>query len=83
MTFQEKSAVTITSILVVVFGAYFALVLGPVAASPQRAYAFSGLVIAATVVTALLAGVSHVLLAIVFRSQASGPRMTAIRKDLA
>jgi len=34
VTFQEKSAVTITSILVVVFGAYFALVLGPVAASP-------------------------------------------------
>jgi hypothetical protein len=49
VTFIEKSTLTMTLLLVVVFGAYFAWVLGPVAASPDRQGAFTGLFILATI----------------------------------
>lgn len=86
MTFQEKSALVMTSILLLVFGAYFVLVLGPVAISDERQYAFTGLVIGATVATAILAAASHVVLALVFRSQASAgqderDRLIALRSE--
>jgi hypothetical protein len=42
MTFPEKSALTMTGILVVVFGWYFTLVLGPIADSPAREIAYKG-----------------------------------------
>ena len=71
MTFQEKSALTMTAILVVVFGMYFALVLGPVAGAPApaREFAFTALMILASVVVTILAAATHIVLAIVFRSQ--------------
>lgn len=86
MTFQEKSALTMTSILLLVFAVYFVLVLGPVASSAEREFAFTGLVIGATVVTAVLAATSHVVLALVFRSQASAgaderDRLIALRSE--
>lgn len=73
MTFQEKSALTMTGILVVVFGLYFALVLGPVAGAPApaREFAFTALVIQASVVVTILAATTHIVLAIIFRSQAN------------
>lgn len=71
MTFQEKSTLTMTGILVVVFGWYFTLVMGPVAGSPGREFAYTALMIVASVVVAVLAAVSHIVLAIVFRSQAN------------
>jgi len=71
VTFQEKSALTMTGILVVVFGLYFALVLGPVAGAPApaREFAFTALMILASVVVTILAATTHIVLAIVFRSQ--------------
>jgi hypothetical protein len=75
MTFQEKSTLTMTAILVVVFGWYFTLVLGPIAGSPARELAYTGLMVAAVVLLVILAAVSHAVLALAFRSQA------AIRDD--
>lgn len=71
MTFIEKSTLATTLALVVVFGAYFALVLGPVAASPDRQGAFTGLLVQATVALTILAVVSQIVLAVLFRTQAS------------
>jgi len=71
MTFQEKSTLTMTAILVLVFGWYFTLVLGPIAGSPAREVAYTGLMVAVVVLLVILAGVSHAALAIVFRSQAN------------
>ena len=41
MTFQEKSALTMTALLTLVFGWYFALVLGVVAGFPEREIAYT------------------------------------------
>lgn len=71
MTFQEKSTLTMTAILVLVFGWYFTLVLGPIVGSPAREVAYTGLMVAVVVLLVILAGVSHVVLAIAFRSQAN------------
>ena len=71
MTFIEKSTLTMTLLLLVVFGAYFILVLGPVAASPDRQGAFTGLFILATILLTSLAAVSHIVLAVLFRTQAN------------
>lgn len=73
MTFTEKSTMTMTALLVVVFGLYFALVLGPIAVSADRQGAFTGLIIAATVALAILAALSHIVLAVFFRSAAATP----------
>ncbi len=71
MTFPEKSALTMTTILIVVFGGYFAIVLGVIADSPDRDLAYTGLMVGVAVILTILAAVSHVLLAVVFRSQAN------------
>lgn len=71
MTFQEKSTLTMTAIMVLVYGWYFTLVLGPIAGSPAREVAYTGLMVAVVVLLAILAAASHVVLAIAFRSQAN------------
>jgi Flp pilus assembly protein protease CpaA len=73
VTFQEKSALTMTGILVVTFGMYFALVLGPVASAPApaREIAYPALMILASIVVTILAATTHIVLALVFRSQAN------------
>jgi len=40
MTFQERSALAMTGILVLVFGWYFALVIGEIAKLPAREIAY-------------------------------------------
>ncbi|WP_328475069.1 hypothetical protein OHA21_17315 [Actinoplanes sp. NBC_00393] len=71
MSFPQKSALTMTAILVVVFGFYFALVLGPVAGTPApaRDFAFTALLILAGAVVVVLAAATHIVLAIVFRRE--------------
>jgi Na+-transporting NADH:ubiquinone oxidoreductase subunit NqrE len=86
MTFEEKSTLTMTLLLLTVFGGYFALALGPVAASPSRQDAAFGLVIGATVVLAILTTVSHIVLALINRKQASARqdergRLIALRSE--
>lgn len=71
MTSQEKSTLTMTAILVLVFGWYFTLVLGPIASSPAREVAYTGLMVAVVVLLVILAAVSHAVLAIAFRPQAN------------
>jgi hypothetical protein len=45
MTFQEKSTLAMTGILLLVFGSYFTLVFTVIAASPGRDLAFTGLMV--------------------------------------
>lgn len=71
MTFIEKSTLTMTLLLASVFGVYFVLVLGPVAASPDRQGAFTGLMVAATVILTILSVLTHIVLALAFREQAN------------
>ena len=71
MTFQEKSTLTMTAIMVLVYGWYFTLVLGPIAGSPAREVAYTGLMVAVVVLMVILAAASQVVLAIAFRSQAN------------
>jgi hypothetical protein len=71
MTFEEKSTLTMTGILVLVFGWYFTLVLGPVAGSPAREVAWKGLMVPVVIFMIVLATVSHIILAIMFHRQAS------------
>lgn len=70
MTFQEKSILTMTTILLVVFGWYFTLILGPIASAPDRDEAYTGLLLAVVVLLVVLAVVSHVVLALALGSQA-------------
>jgi predicted membrane protein len=73
VAFPEKSALTMTGILVVVFGFYFVLVLGPIADTPApgRGFAGAALMILAGVVVTILAAVTHIVLGIVFHRQAN------------
>jgi hypothetical protein len=73
MTFPEKSALTMTAILLAVFGWYFWLVLGPIAGagSPARDYAYTAVMGVALAAVTVLATVSHIILAIVFHRQAN------------
>jgi hypothetical protein len=45
MTFQEKSTLAMTGILLLVFGSYFTLVFTVIAASPGRDLALTGLMV--------------------------------------
>ena len=71
MTFPEKSALTMTAILLAVFGWYFWLVLGPIAGvgSPAREFAYTAVMGVALAMVTVLATVSHIILAIVFHRQ--------------
>jgi formate hydrogenlyase subunit 3/multisubunit Na+/H+ antiporter MnhD subunit len=85
MTFPEKSALTMTAILIMVFGGYFAIVLGVISSSPDRDVAYTGLMVGVAVILTILATTSHVLLALVFRSQANAyderDRLVALRSE--
>ena len=73
MTFPEKSALTMTAVLVAVFGWYFWLVLGPIAGagSSAREFAYTAVMGVALAAVTVLATVSHIILAIVFHRQAN------------
>ena len=73
MTFPEKSALTMTAVLVAVFGWYFWLVLGPIAGAgtPARDFAYTAVMGVALAAVTVLVTVSHIILAIVFHRQAN------------
>jgi hypothetical protein len=85
MTFEEKSTLTMTGILLLVFGWYFTLVLGPIADSPAREFAYTGLMVAVVILLVILATVSHIFLAILFRKQVNAyderDRFIALRSE--
>jgi hypothetical protein len=84
-TFQEKSAITMTVILAVAFGGYFALVLAVIADTPERHLAATGLLVGVAAIVTILAATSRVLLALVFRSQVNEEderdRLYALRSE--
>lgn len=67
MTFQEKSTLAMSGILLLVFGSYFTLVFTVIAASPDRDLAFTGLMVVTVVMLVILAAASHIVLAVAFR----------------
>lgn len=64
MTFQEKSTLAMTGILVLVFGWYFALVLGQVASTAPGEIAYQGVMIPVIILLIVLAAVAHAIIAI-------------------
>jgi hypothetical protein len=64
MPFQEKSAIVMTGVLVVVYGAYFAVVGRWMASSPVDEIVYQPLMIIVVVPLAILAAVSHIVLAV-------------------
>lgn len=64
MSFPEKSAIAVASVLVVVYGAYFALVGSWLAGGPAQEVRYQPLLVVAVVVLALLTALSTALLAV-------------------
>jgi hypothetical protein len=64
MSFQEKSAIAIAGSLVLVYGAYFAIVGRWLSISPPSEIAYQPLMIIAIVPLTILAAVSHIVLAV-------------------
>jgi hypothetical protein len=71
MTFQEKSTLAMTGIVALVFGWYFALVLGDVASSPARDIAYTGLMVPVVILLVILATVAHILIALLAPGEAN------------
>jgi len=65
MSFQEKSAIATLGGLLLVYGAYFAIVGRWMAASPVNEIAYQPLMIIAVVALVILAVVSHIFIAVV------------------
>ncbi|MCA1735125.1 MAG: hypothetical protein LC739_03140 [Actinobacteria bacterium] len=65
MSFQEKSAIATLGGLLLVYGAYFAIVGRWMAASPVNEIAYQPLMFIAVVALVILAVVSHILIAVV------------------
>ena len=63
MSFQEKSTLAMTGILLAVFGCYFALVLGEVSRSPLRDVTYKGLMAPLVVALVILTAVAHAVIA--------------------
>jgi hypothetical protein len=64
VSFQEKSAIAMTGSLVLVYGAYFAIVGRWLAIAPLDEIRYQPLMIVATVPLIILAAVSHIVLAV-------------------
>jgi hypothetical protein len=64
MSFHEKSAIATTATLVVVYGAYFAIVGRWLASAPVDEIVYQPLLIVAIVPLAVLAAVSHTVMAL-------------------
>lgn len=65
MPFQEKSAMAMAVILALVYGTYFAIIGRWIATTPAEEIAYQPLLIIATIPLALLASLSHIVLALV------------------
>ncbi|UZJ26830.1 hypothetical protein RHODO2019_18275 (plasmid) [Rhodococcus antarcticus] len=70
MPFKEKSTLAMTTILVLVFGGYFTIVMGRVSRSPGRDVAWVGLMVTVVVILVVLAAAAHAVIAISAPSQA-------------
>jgi fumarate reductase subunit D len=85
MSFQEKSAIAMTGALIIVYGAYFALVGGWLAAAPPDEIVYQPLMIVAIIPLAILAAVSHIVLALMNPKEADAyderDRLIALRGE--
>lgn len=72
MSFQEKSTWVMLTLVALVYGLYFAVVLGDIVAleSPVRDIAYRGLMLGTVVVLVVLATISHIVIAIANPSDA-------------
>jgi hypothetical protein len=86
MTFHQKSALIMTGLLIVVFGWYFALVLGTIAHGPARDVAYTAVLIVVVVLLTMLVTASHIVIALVSRADGSEDerdRMIVLRSERA
>ncbi len=85
MSFQEKSAITMTAILVTVYGVYFAIVGSWLGTSPVDEIPYQPLMVAVVVPLTILAIVSHIVLALVDRKGANAnderDRLISLRSE--
>jgi hypothetical protein len=83
MTFQQRRTLAMTAILVLLFGWYFAIVLGQLASTPASEIGYRGLMIPAVLLLVVLAVVVHTVLAIGAPAEAVGDderdRLVALR----
>jgi hypothetical protein len=63
LSFQQKSTLAMTGILVLVFGWYFTLVLTELASTPAADIAYQGVMIPAIVLLVALAALAHAMIA--------------------
>ena len=83
MTFQQRRTLAMTAILVLLFGWYFAIVLGQLASTPAGEIGYRGLMIPAVLLLVVLAVVVHAVLAVGAPAEAVGDdkrdRLVALR----
>jgi hypothetical protein len=83
--FQEKSAIATIGALVVVYGAYFAIVARWLAVAPAGEIAYQPLLIVAIVPITVLAALSHIVLAVANPKEANAyderDRLIALRAE--
>jgi hypothetical protein len=72
MTFRQRSVLAMTAILVLLFGWYFAIVLGQLASNPASEIDYTGLMIPVAILLVVLAVVAHAVLAIGAPAKAGG-----------
>ena len=71
MPFQEKSAIVMTAILIVVYGAYFALLGLWLTSTPADEITYQPLLVIVVVPLAILAAASHIVLALLNPKEAN------------
>ena len=85
MTFQEKSAIAMTGVLLLVYGTYFTIVGKWLATSPPDEIRYQPLMIVAIIPLAILAAVSHIVIALMNPKEAEAyderDRLIALRGE--
>lgn len=85
MSFQEKSAIAMTAILVAVYGVYFAVVVSWMGAAPIDEIVYQPLMVAVVIPLTILAVISHIVLALLDRKGANAnderDRLISLRSE--
>jgi hypothetical protein len=85
MSFQEKSAIAMTGALIMVYGAYFAVVGSWLTAAPPDEIVYQPLMVIAIIPLVILAAVSHIVIALMNPKEADAyderDRLIALRGE--
>ena len=64
MSFKEKSTVVLLAVFVIVYGAYFAIVLTEAASTPAGQIEYQGLLVGMVIVLVILIAAGHIVIAV-------------------